>query len=135
MAADSPYFDTSYLARLYLRDHGFEEVREFAGHGINITSAWHAQAAITACAIRARSIPNAPVFCAASHAKNVPLTREIFLLACFHSPWHPKLDPNQTTSLKHEMIADARQAVADFVKPAQIFGFTIAPVLLDSRLS
>ncbi len=48
MAADSLYFDTSYLARLYLRDHGFEEVRELAGSGTTITSAWHAQAEIVA---------------------------------------------------------------------------------------
>lgn len=53
MAADSPYFDTSYLARLYLRDHGFEEVRELAGSGISIASAWHAQAEIIAAFHRA----------------------------------------------------------------------------------
>ncbi len=46
MPADSPYFDTSYLARLYLRNHGFEEVRELAGSGTTIASAWHAQAEI-----------------------------------------------------------------------------------------
>jgi len=63
------------------------------------------------------------------------LTHGIFLVAWFHCPSYPKLDPNQTTDLKHEMIADARQAVADFVKPAQISGFTIAPVVLDCRLS
>lgn len=48
MAADVPYFDTSYLVRLYLRDHGFEAVRERAGSAASIASAWHAQAEITA---------------------------------------------------------------------------------------
>jgi len=51
MATDSPYFDTSYLARLYLRDHGFEEVRKLAG--TTIASAWHAQAEIVAAFHRA----------------------------------------------------------------------------------
>lgn len=48
MAANVPYFDTSYLVRLYLRDHGFEAVRELAGSAASIASAWHAQAEITA---------------------------------------------------------------------------------------
>ena len=48
MAADVPYFDTSYLVRLYLRDHGFEAVRERASSAASIASAWHAQAEITA---------------------------------------------------------------------------------------
>lgn len=38
-------------------------------------------------------------------------THGIFLVAWFHSPSHVKLDPNQKTELKHEMFADARQAV------------------------
>jgi predicted nucleic acid-binding protein len=46
MAAKPPYFDTSYLARLYLRDPGFDEVRDLAGGGPVIASAWHAQAEI-----------------------------------------------------------------------------------------
>jgi predicted nucleic acid-binding protein len=46
MAAKPPYFDTSYLARLYLRDQGFEAVREIAVGGLVIASAWHAQAEI-----------------------------------------------------------------------------------------
>ena len=61
-------------------------------------------------------------------------THGIFLVAWFHSPGHSKLDPNQMTELKHGMIADAKKAVTDYVKPAQISGFTIAPFVLDCRL-
>lgn len=61
-------------------------------------------------------------------------THGIFLVAWFHSPCHPKLDPNQMTELRHDMIADAKKAVTDYVKPAQISGFTIAPFVLDCRL-
>jgi predicted nucleic acid-binding protein len=53
MPSDLPYFDTSYLARLYLRDQGFERVRELAGSGNAIASAWHAQAEIVAAFHRA----------------------------------------------------------------------------------
>lgn len=53
MPADLPYFDTSYLVRLYLCDHGFERVRELAGSGCAIASAWHAQAEIVAAFHRA----------------------------------------------------------------------------------
>ncbi len=53
MPADLPYFDTSYLVRLYLRDPGFETVRELAGAGTAIASAWHAQAEVVAAFHRA----------------------------------------------------------------------------------
>jgi predicted nucleic acid-binding protein len=48
MAVNVPYFDTSYLVRLYLGDHGFDAVRALAGSSASIASAWHAQAEITA---------------------------------------------------------------------------------------
>ncbi len=48
MAADFPYFDTSYIVRLYLQDEGFGEVRELADSTTGISSAWHAQAEIIA---------------------------------------------------------------------------------------
>lgn len=53
MAAKPPYFDTSYLARLYLRDPGFDAVRELAGGGLVIASAWHAQAELVSALHRA----------------------------------------------------------------------------------
>jgi predicted nucleic acid-binding protein len=53
MATKLPYFDTSYLVRLYLRDVGYEAVRELAGSGRAIASAWHAQAEIVAAFHRA----------------------------------------------------------------------------------
>jgi len=53
MAAKPPYFDTSYLVRLYLRDQGFEAVREIALGGLVIASAWHAQAEIVSALHRA----------------------------------------------------------------------------------
>ncbi len=53
MPADLLYFDTSYLVRLYLRDHGFGKVRELAGSGAAIASAWHARAEIVAAFHRA----------------------------------------------------------------------------------
>lgn len=48
MPANLPYFDTSYLVRLYLRDHGFERVRELTGPATAIASALHGQAEIVA---------------------------------------------------------------------------------------
>jgi hypothetical protein len=62
------------------------------------------------------------------------LTHGIFLVAWFHSPDHAKLDPNQTTELKHQTIAHAEEAVAGYVKPAQVSGYAIAPFVLDCRL-
>ncbi len=53
MASELPYFDTSYLARIYLRDDGYTAVRELAGSGKAIASAWHAQAEIVAAFHRA----------------------------------------------------------------------------------
>ena len=46
MPADPPYFDSSYLVRLYLRDPGFEEVRTLAGSSTGVASAWLAQAEV-----------------------------------------------------------------------------------------
>ena len=48
MAPNRPYFDTSYLVRLYLRDPGFEAVRGIADRSDLISSAWHAQAEVVA---------------------------------------------------------------------------------------
>lgn len=53
MNAEAPYFDTSYLVRLYLRDPGYQLVRNLAGAGSVIASAWHAQAEIVAAFHRA----------------------------------------------------------------------------------
>jgi predicted nucleic acid-binding protein len=53
MAADIPFFDTSYLVRFYLEDAGFEVVREFAGAERAIAAAWHAQSEVVAALHRA----------------------------------------------------------------------------------
>ena len=68
------------------------------------------------------------------HLRPFGRTHGIFLVAWFHSPGHAKLEPNQTSELKHQTMAHAEKAVTTFVKPAQIFGFTIAPFVLDCRL-
>jgi hypothetical protein len=44
------------------------------------------------------------------------------------------VNPNQTTQLKHSMMADTREAEMGDVKPAQLPGFTISPLVLDCRL-
>jgi predicted nucleic acid-binding protein len=46
MAADPPYFDTSYLVRLYLEDRGFEAVRKRAAAASSVAAAWHARAEV-----------------------------------------------------------------------------------------
>ena len=48
MPADRPYFDTSYLVRLYLQDAGYEQVRALAGSVTTLVSAWHAQTEVVA---------------------------------------------------------------------------------------
>ncbi len=53
MAVDSPFFDTSYLVRLYLDDHGFQAVRKHAATAPTLSSAWHAQSEIVAALHRA----------------------------------------------------------------------------------
>jgi len=53
MRDDPPFFDTSYLVRLYLEDTGFEAVRERAGAARAVAAAWHAQAEVVAALHRA----------------------------------------------------------------------------------
>ena len=53
MPADPPFFDTSYLVRLYLEDRGFKAVRERARTAPVLVSAWHAQAEVVAALHRA----------------------------------------------------------------------------------
>ncbi len=48
MRVNLPFFDTSYLVRLYLDDRGYEAVREFAGKGMAVATAWHARAEVVA---------------------------------------------------------------------------------------
>lgn len=48
-----PYFDASYLVRLYLQDYGFEQVRELAASASAVACAWHAQAEVVAALHRA----------------------------------------------------------------------------------
>ncbi len=53
MPVDHPFFDTSYLVRLYLEDAGFEEVRALAETGQGIAAAWHAHSEVVAALHRA----------------------------------------------------------------------------------
>ena len=53
MPAKILFFDTCYLVRLYLEDAGYEAVRELAGTGLVIATAWHAQAEVVAALHRA----------------------------------------------------------------------------------
>ncbi len=48
MAADSVYFDTSYLVRLYLEDAGHDRVRDLAGEHSHIVSAIHGRTEVVA---------------------------------------------------------------------------------------
>ncbi len=48
MPAKAPYFDTSYLVRLYVEDRGFAEARQLAGSFGLVASAWHGQAEVVA---------------------------------------------------------------------------------------
>jgi predicted nucleic acid-binding protein len=61
MPGETPFFDTCYLVRLYLEDHGFEAVRRLAGQASVVAAAWHAQAEVAAAfhrAYRERGIPD-----------------------------------------------------------------------------
>ena len=61
MPGEPAFFDTSYLVRLYLEDHGFEVVRRLAGQASVVAAAWHAQAELAAAfhrAYRERGIPD-----------------------------------------------------------------------------
>ena len=53
MLADTAFYDSSYLARFYLDDHGFELVRKHSATVRAITSAWHARAEVVAALHRA----------------------------------------------------------------------------------
>ncbi len=53
MPADLPFFDASYLVRLYLEDTGFEQVRQLASEAPALASSWHGQAEIIAALHRA----------------------------------------------------------------------------------
>jgi predicted nucleic acid-binding protein len=50
---NAPYFDTSYIVRLYLEDAGFEQVRQFAARSPALSAAWHGQAEVVAALHRA----------------------------------------------------------------------------------
>jgi predicted nucleic acid-binding protein len=47
------FFDTSYIVRFYIEDHGFEAVRTLAEQTQCIVAAWHAQAEVVTALHRA----------------------------------------------------------------------------------
>ncbi len=53
MDANTPFFDTSYLVRLYLEDAGFEPVRQLAARVPALAASWHGQAEVVAALHRA----------------------------------------------------------------------------------
>lgn len=53
MATNLPFFDASYLVRLYLEDDGYEVVRKLAADAPAVASAWHGQAEVIAALHRA----------------------------------------------------------------------------------
>jgi predicted nucleic acid-binding protein len=53
MPAETAFFDTSYLVRLYLEDAGFASVRDYAESRAAICAAWHAQAEVVTALHRA----------------------------------------------------------------------------------
>lgn len=53
MNAKTPFFDTSYLVRLYLEDAGFEQVQQLAASSHCLAASWHGQAEIVAALHRA----------------------------------------------------------------------------------
>jgi predicted nucleic acid-binding protein len=53
MDAKPPFFDTSYLVRLYLEDAGFEQVRQLAARSPALAASWHGQAEVVAALHRA----------------------------------------------------------------------------------
>lgn len=53
MHADVVFFDTSYLARLYVKDAGYREVRRLTEQVHTITLAWHAHTELVSALHRA----------------------------------------------------------------------------------
>ena len=53
MDANTLFFDTTYIVRLYLQDHGFDRVRVLADQFPKIMSSWHARSEFFAASHRA----------------------------------------------------------------------------------